>query len=603
MWRGILRRTAEAVGVLAVVGLVPSAAAATVLTGTLDAISPPESADYFGEATGLASGRIVLSAPRSTCGAAKPFPGVSVTPGPYRYDVFTFTALESRCLTVRVQRVGLVGEPHVSAYAAFNPGDLAEGYLADSGTSALGVGAIALSMNVLVGQTYTLVVSDRQPSNEGARYELTFDEPFTGAMTSVSTPPSSPMYFGEFAGDIAGPRVFRDGAPSSCGVPRAFPGTVGTVGPYRYDTFQFVASLSGCVTVRLRFFGGQGFAGFGSVHAYANYFSPADVTSGWLAEAGVGVTSPSPTASFSMNVVAGQTYALVVVNAVAGESSLAYELDVSVPIQPPRLFRTSAQDGGALTFRWAPPIDGPPPTGYVIEGGVNSGQVLASLPTATAVPVTALHAPDGAFYVRARSIAGAESSGPSNEVRVFVNTPAVPSPPVALTGLVIGATLTLSWRNTFGGAPPTGLVLDVTGSAVTSIPLPLAQSASFAAVPGGAYTLRLRAANAAGTSSQSNAIPVHVPSACPGGPRPPADFLTYRVGSTVVAVWDPPTTGPAATSFILDVTGAFIGSFPTSRRSISGAVPPGTYTLAVRAQNACGTSVATPVQTVVVPAG
>ncbi|MGE0361883.1 MAG: hypothetical protein AB7R67_14295, partial [Vicinamibacterales bacterium] len=321
----------------------------------------------------------------------------------------------------------------------------------------------------------------------------------------------------------------------------------------------------------------------------------------WLAEAGVGVTSPFPTASLSLHVVAGQTYALVVVNAVAGQEGLAYELVVSVPAQPPRRLRTAVQAGQALTFRWAPPIDGPPPTGYVLEGGVAPGQVLASVPTSGSAPITTLAVPSGAYYVRARTVAGAESSGPSNEIRVFVNTPAPPSPPVGLTGLVNGSALTLSWGNTFEGAPPTGIVLEVTGAAVAAIPLPPGEGVAFAGAPGGSYTLRVRAVNAAGASAPSNAVTVHVPSQCSGGPQPPANFLAYRVGTTVVALWDPPTTGPAPTHFVLDVNGAFVGSVATVGRSLSGPVPPGTYELAVRAQNPCGPSVATPVQTVTIP--
>jgi hypothetical protein len=65
--------------------------------------------------------------------------------------------------------------------------------------------------------------------------------------------------------------------------------------------------------------------------------------------------------------------------------------------------------------------------------------------------------------------------------------------------------------------------------------------------------------------------------------------------------WAPGTSGPAPTGYVLHVTGAFVGSFPTVERGLSGAVGPGTYTLSVMAVNPCGVSAVTAPQTIVVP--
>ena len=46
---------------------------------------------------------------------------------------------------------------------------------------------------------------------------------------------------------------------------------------------------------------------------------------------------------------------------------------------------------------------------------------------------------------------------------------------------------------------------------------------------------------------------------------------------------------------------AFVGSFPTATRALSGTVGPGSYTVSVAAVNACGLSGSTAAQTVVVP--
>jgi PKD repeat protein len=167
--------------------------------------------------------------------------------------------------------------------------------------------------------------------------------------------------------------------------------------------------------------------------------------------------------------------------------------------------------------------------------------------------------------------------------------------------LVDGSSLALAWRNTFEGGAPTSVTLDVTGSIVGSVPLGLRDSATFAGVPPGTYTVRVRGVNAAGTSAGSNPVTLTLPESCSGAPLPPASFLAYKLGSAVHVVWDPASTGPAPTSYALSVGGTFNLTIPTSNRSLSGVVPPGTYNLSVAATNACGTSAATRVQVITVP--
>jgi hypothetical protein len=65
--------------------------------------------------------------------------------------------------------------------------------------------------------------------------------------------------------------------------------------------------------------------------------------------------------------------------------------------------------------------------------------------------------------------------------------------------------------------------------------------------------------------------------------------------------WSPPASGPAVRSYVAYVSGAYAGSFTTTGRILSGAAAPGTYTLSVAAANVCGTGVASPTQTVIVP--
>lgn len=269
-------------------------------------------------------------------------------------------------------------------------------------------------------------------------------------------------------------------------------------------------------------------------------------------------------------------------------------------VQPPTALYVASVFGNIVTIRWTPPVVGPAPTDFVLEGGVAPGSVLASIATGLA-PVYTFQAPTGAFYIRVHSLSGPSQSGPSNEVRLFVNTLVPPSAPANLLGVVNGSTLGLAWRNTFGGGAPSGLMLDVTGAVTTSIPLGLTDTFSFNGVPPGTYTLSLRAVNAAGVSGSSNAVTLTFPQPCSGPPLAPSNFLAYRVGNTLNVMWDPAASGPAPASYMLNVTGSVVASIPTPSRALSGGVGPGSYSFSVVAINACGSSEATEVQTVVVP--
>lgn len=273
---------------------------------------------------------------------------------------------------------------------------------------------------------------------------------------------------------------------------------------------------------------------------------------------------------------------------------------VTTPQPPTGLFASSIV-GNTLTLRFTPPAVGPAPTGFIVEGGVNPGETLASIPTGSTAPLFTIEAPDGAFYVRMRTATAAGNSGPSNEIRVFIDVPAAPSAPTNLLATVSGSRVVLAWRNTSAGGAATSMVLDVSGSFDGSLSIPLGESGSFDGVPSGTYTLALRAANSAGSSTASNAVTIAVPSACSGAPLPPANFVVVKRGSELSLFWDPADSGPAPTEFVLTVTGAVNASVPLPVRTISKAVPPGTYNLSVQARNTCGSSAPTAVQSVTVP--
>lgn len=293
-------------------------------------------------------------------------------------------------------------------------------------------------------------------------------------------------------------------------------------------------------------------------------------------------------------------------NLVPGDSNAVFDVFIrqltppAAPMPPENLFARLIS-GSVVTVRWTIPPGGDPRTGFVVEGGLAPGEVLASLPTGSTDPTFTFTAPTGSFFVRVHALDGAVRSPSSNEIRIHVNVPVPPSAPAHLLGLVDGSTLALAWTNTYEGGAPTGLTLDVTGALTASLAIPPGDHFSFPGVPPGTYTLALRARNAAGVSLPSNAVTLTFPGPCSGTPLTPTAVFAYRVGHTVFVDWAAAATGPAPTAYRLDVTGTFTGSFTTTARALSGVVGPGTYMLSVVALNACGASAASAPQVVVVP--
>ena len=269
--------------------------------------------------------------------------------------------------------------------------------------------------------------------------------------------------------------------------------------------------------------------------------------------------------------------------------------------QPPTGLFASSIIGNRLTLKWTPPTFGPAPTGYVIEGGISPGETLATVPVTGATPTITFDAPPGSFYLRVYTVAGATRSRSSGEIRVHINAPTAPSVPANLLGLASGSTVSLAWRNTFGGGMPTSLVLDVTGSLNTSLPLPMGDTFTFNGVPDGTYTFSLRAVNAVGTSGPSSPVTLSFPATCTGAPQRPVGLVGSRNGAVISLAWEPAASGTAPTSYIVNVTGAATASVPTTARTVSGAVGPGTYSFRVVAVNACGSSAASTSTTVVIP--
>lgn len=269
-------------------------------------------------------------------------------------------------------------------------------------------------------------------------------------------------------------------------------------------------------------------------------------------------------------------------------------------LNPPMDLQVISIVGNRVTISWTAPEDSLRPTGYVLEGGLTPGDVIGSVPADMTRTTFSFTAPTGSFYIRVHAVSGALKSAASNEIRIFVNVPAPPAPPVNLLGLADGELLQLAWQNTAGGGVATSIALDVAGSITTTVPLPAtAASFSFSGVPVGTYTFSVRAINGQGSSVPANPVTLTFPGIC-APPETPAQFSATNSGRVVTLSWSLPASGPAPIGYTLIVSGAFGGEIPLGGRSISATVFPGTYNVSVTATNSCGSSAPTAVKTLVI---
>lgn len=257
-----------------------------------------------------------------------------------------------------------------------------------------------------------------------------------------------------------------------------------------------------------------------------------------------------------------------------------------------------ARPAGALTaFTWDPPAQAPA-GGYVLEAGVQPGQVAAALPLG---PVTRFSTvvPPGTYYVRVRTAGAAGGvEEVSNEIVVSGGCTAPPASPARFRAVLFGAALDSA---TFAWDAPDALVSTYTlvaGSApgradIASIPFSgggtLFTYAS--AIPPGSYYLRIRAANACGTSADSNELRLTIGAG--DLPLSPLGLTVSTAGGATTLTWTPV---PGAIGYVLeagsDVGLSDLAAVPLGP-SAAFSVPPvpgGVYVLRVRAVNAAGTS-------------
>lgn len=179
-----------------------------------------------------------------------------------------------------------------------------------------------------------------------------------------------------------------------------------------------------------------------------------------------------------------------------------------------------------------------------------------------------------------------------------------PGTPAALTSVVTGSTVRLSWLPTGATASSYQLLVGSVPGAVDLGVFPTAAAALVANdIARGVYYVRVVAVNAHGASPPSPDIAVVVGDGLPGVPV----GLMAAAGQTgdVRVLWQPPRTGPPPASYVLLVGPS--ADHPTTRIPMAQTtlsargVPPGTYFVRAVAVNGAGAGPASPEIAVIVP--
>lgn len=187
----------------------------------------------------------------------------------------------------------------------------------------------------------------------------------------------------------------------------------------------------------------------------------------------------------------------------------AWALAQSAPEAPAQL-SVDAVQGNVVTLSWEAPA-GETPDGYVLEGGFAPDDVAGSLALGNGATVAHITLPSGVYFIRTYAVEDGVRSAASNEIRVSVGLAAPPAEPQDFRGLAVGHGVVLHWRHPVDAGAPDLVRLEVTGPVSGNFPLGPTGEFRVDGVPDGIYTMRLRAANAAGESDATPAISLTVP--------------------------------------------------------------------------------------------
>ena len=298
------------------VKLVPDFSTSSVLDTTAPELSPA-----YSRASGSQTGRLNRFSPASTCGSAKPNPGLFTPTDARRADLYVFTPAQSGCAVVTLSHSG-ADQAQIVVYNenGFVPSNPSMNYLADSGGSADN-DTVVFSFDVTAGVSFSLVVHEVNPgAGIGDSYTLNISN--VSLIPTIRIPnvldgvPPAPQPEFAWASGFQTGRLNRFPPVADCNSPKASPGSFSLTGPRRYERFTFTPDASGCVQVTLRTNGTE-FVLYAV--AYDNLgFNPSNPAANYLADHG---NSPNNANSrtFSFNVTAGVPFSVVVHEVNPGE--------------------------------------------------------------------------------------------------------------------------------------------------------------------------------------------------------------------------------------------------------------------------------------------
>jgi hypothetical protein len=269
--------------------------------------------------------------------------------------------------------------------------------------------------------------------------------------------------------------------------------------------------------------------------------------------------------------------------------------------------------GTVATISWEAATSGAIPSSFAIEGGPAGGPVVARLTAAkTARSIATGPLPAGDYFVQVRARNAAGEGLPSGPVRFSVGAATPPGAPTAITADVQGSVVRVAWTAAAAGAaaerfsvearpaqPPGGAFFPIGRAAAGESAIALVVPPAFH----GAYVVRVRALNAAGSSAPSADVSV-APSACVAPPQAPAAFDAMVTGPLAELRWTASVGG--AERYVVEVGSesgeANLGSFTTDGPILGWKVeaPVTAYFVRVRGQNGCGIGPASPERVVFV---
>jgi Bacterial Ig domain len=316
------------------------------------------------------------------------------------------------------------------------------------------------------------------------------------------------------------------------------------------------------------------------------------VTSGSLTLNANGSLTYTPTATF----VGPASFTYRAVNSAGPGNVATVTITVNAPPAP-----TTVNDSFATAVNT--PLTIPAPGVLANDNSNGGGAMTAALIAGPSNGALTLGT-DGSFtYTPSPGFSGGDSftyravnaGGPGNNATVTISVSGAILPPLDLhASSIVGNLITLRWKPPTG-ATPSDYELEggiSPGETLARIPMGTTIPIFTFTAPNGAFYLRVHAVSPAGRSAASNEIRVFVN--VPTPPSPPANLIGSANGSALNLAWRNTFEGGSPTTMILDVSGGATTSVPIglSDSFAFNGVPDGTYTFAVRAENAAGSSAA-----------